>query len=392
MTISPKDWNSFVARLARINETAARKMGQYLQTHGYDNTQALIDYAYGLATKYGEASAALSAEWYDAIAALTRAPVPPAVPAATSTYEEVSHAVIGVVERSQNEDMLSGAVSRLVKQAGADTTVQNALRDRALWAWIPSGDTCAFCLALAANGWQRASRKTLRGNHASHIHANCNCTFAIQFDGKPAYAGYDPDRYREIYDNAAEGDFRDTVNAMRRAQYARDKEEINAQKRIAYGKRVSLEKRTPADVTAEYFANATPGKGSVAVDRGLQFGKHKKELRMAEWIHSTFGGNITVLKESLDFGVKMPDYSWRGKYWDLKTTSTLNATDSAVRKGLKQIAANPGGIILDYGHAAISIPDIQAVVGRRFARGNIGSIDVMIVSNGKAVKIFRYKK
>lgn len=272
MTISSKDWNYFVARLARINETSARKMGQYLQTHGYDNTQALIDYAYGLATKYGEASAALSAEWYDAIAALTRAPVPPAVPAATATYEEVSHAVIGVVERSQNEDMLTGAVSRLVKQAGADTTVQNALRDRALWAWIPSGDTCAFCLALAANGWQRASGKTLRGNHASHIHANCNCTFAIQFDGKPAYAGYDPDRYREIYDNAAGGSAQDKINAMRRAQYARDKDEINAQKRIAYRERTDKTPIIPVEKFTEYALSpqAAPDKAK-AFERALGY-------------------------------------------------------------------------------------------------------------------------
>ena len=94
---------------------------------------------------------------------------------------------------------------------------------------MPQGDTCAFCITLASRGWQRASKKAIRKGHAEHIHAHCDCTYAIRFDSRTNVAGYDPDRYLKMY-NDADGD----INAMRRAQYQENKDEINAQKRKAY--------------------------------------------------------------------------------------------------------------------------------------------------------------
>ena len=120
-------------------------------------------------------------------------------------------------------------VSRLVKRAGADTTLKNAVRDGAEWAWAPHGDTCPFCITLASNGWQKASSKVLKGGHAEHIHANCDCEFAIRFDHSTTVAGYDPEKYLRQY-RAAGSD----VNAMRRIDYAARKDVINAQKRAAY--------------------------------------------------------------------------------------------------------------------------------------------------------------
>lgn len=216
-------------------------MGEYIQRVGYGDTQALIDYAYALATKYGEASAALAAEWYDAIAALMNQIVPPAVPAPTATYDEVSSAVTAVVETSQNPVTAEGVVGRLVKQAGEDTKLQNAARDGALVAFVPQGDTCAFCLMLASRGWEHAGRQMNRSRHAAHIHANCDCSYAITWDPFDSnYASYDPEKYREMYDNAPGGTTRDKLNAMRREFYADNSDEINAQKRSAYTKRIEL--------------------------------------------------------------------------------------------------------------------------------------------------------
>ncbi|MDY5643704.1 MAG: hypothetical protein SPH45_02205, partial [Gemmiger qucibialis] len=134
--------------------------------------------------------------------------------------------------KRQNPANLPNGVRRLVKRAGADTTLHNAIRDGAEWAWVPHGDTCPFCIMLASNGWQKASAKLLKGGHAEHIHANCDCEFAIRFDHKTTVAGYDPDKYLVQY-NAAGGD----INKMRRVQYAANKERINAQKRAAYTER-----------------------------------------------------------------------------------------------------------------------------------------------------------
>ncbi|MBR2697508.1 MAG: hypothetical protein IKE76_02875 [Clostridia bacterium] len=240
-TISQRAWLGFVNRLDRINSAAARAMVQYVNTHGLDDVQGSIDYAYGVATKYGEASAALAAEMYDAIAALMGKVVPAAVPAATASYPEVAQTVVGVLEQSKNTEMLSGAVSRLVKMAGEDTTLQNARRDRALVAWIPNGDTCAFCIALASRGWEFASAKLLKNGHARHVHSNCDCTHAVTWDPFDTnYQSYDPDRYREMYDDAEGRSSQQKINALRREFYAENKDEINAQKRSAYAKRIEL--------------------------------------------------------------------------------------------------------------------------------------------------------
>jgi hypothetical protein len=183
---------------------------------------------------------------YDAIAAASGVAVPLAEPAATASYGEVAKVVQGTMLISKRSDVISGSVGRLVKMAGVDTTMQNALRDGAEWAWIPSGDTCAYCRMLASNGWQKASVKAIKNGHAQHIHNNCDCTYAVRFDGKSTVSGYDPDalyeEYRQARDEAGSGKTRDIVNAMDRKDYKRNRDEINARKRLEYAKRKELEK------------------------------------------------------------------------------------------------------------------------------------------------------
>lgn len=227
MQITANAWNEYITRLSRLNQKAGQLMRQYIDTHGTENTADLIAYAYGLVTKYGEGSAELACQMYDALAEAANAGVPAAEPAEPADYGEVARMVNAT--KSQNPANLPNGVSRLVKRAGADTTLKNAVRDGAEWAWVPHGDTCPFCITLASNGWQKASSKVLKGGHAEHIHANCDCEFAIRFDHNTTVAGYDPDKYLAQY-NAAGGD----INKMRRIDYAARKDAINAQKRAAY--------------------------------------------------------------------------------------------------------------------------------------------------------------
>ena len=230
MQITANAWNEYITRLSRLNQKAGQLMRQYIDTHGTGDADALITYAAALVTKYGEGSAELACQMYDALAEAANAGVPAAEPAEPAGYGEVARMVNAT--KNQNPANLPNGVSRLVKRAGADTTLKNAVRDGAEWAWVPHGDTCPFCITLASNGWQKASSKVLKGGHAEHIHANCDCEFAIRFDHKTTVAGYDPDKYLAQY-NAAGGD----INKMRRVNYAANKERINAQKRAAYAVR-----------------------------------------------------------------------------------------------------------------------------------------------------------
>lgn len=232
MRIPEKAWADYVERLSRLNERAGQLMAQYIERHGTGDAAALADYAHALVVKYGEGSAELACQMYDAMAKAAGAAVAPAAPAEPAGYGEVAR----MVEATRHSPpLLRGGVSRLVKRAGADTTLKNAQRDGAEFAWVPHGDTCPFCLMLASRGWRRAGKKTLQGGHARHIHANCDCEYAVRFDSNTNVAGYDPEKYLAQY-NAANGD----INAMRRAQYAQNKDKINAQKRAAYAQRKLL--------------------------------------------------------------------------------------------------------------------------------------------------------
>lgn len=242
MKISRKDWQKYITLLRKVSNTAADKVAKYINTIDIDSEEgirALLDYSYAVATKYGEGATALACQMYDEIASLSGASVPIAEPAATATYGEVAMSVRGKMMDTLNPDAIGAKVGLLVRRAGMDTTLHNAIRDGAEWAWIPSGDTCPFCLVLASNGWQKASSKVLKGNHADHIHANCDCSFVVRFDNRMDVEGYDPEALYDEYMGAAGGNSTAKINALRRRHYAANKDKINTQKRAAYARRKS---------------------------------------------------------------------------------------------------------------------------------------------------------
>lgn len=245
MKISGKAWAKYISDLRAVNDKAASEMVAFMKTIDFNTDtgrRALLDYAYAISQKYGSAAAELACEMYDSMGILSGMVLDPAVPADLATYGEVAKAVNGTIKFSENLEEIAGSVSRLVKMAGVDTTMNNAIRDGAEWAWIPQGETCAFCITLASRGWQPASRKAMKGGHAEHIHANCDCTYAIRFNSGTDVQGYDPDKYYEMYKDAAPGkNSKAKINAMRREFYAENSEKINEQKRDAYQKQKERE-------------------------------------------------------------------------------------------------------------------------------------------------------
>ena len=252
MTISENMWKDYIARLRNINNHASELMASFLKTHPLDTEEAIIaalEYGYALATKYGEAAATLACMMYEAIAEMSGVVVPAATPAATATFGEVAKQIQGTMKQSSDPEKIASAVGRLVKLAGVDTTVGNAIRDGAEWAWIPHGDTCAFCMMIASNGWRKASKKAIKDGHAFHVHANCDCTYAVRFNENLDVEGYDPDGiYDMMHDVSREenggnaGNWDDMMNAYRRRNYRADKDRINEQKRINYAERKQRQK------------------------------------------------------------------------------------------------------------------------------------------------------
>lgn len=233
MVITQSEWDNYIRLLRQVNERAATDIVSYMRNHLlHDATnnnitlltdeqrKELIDYAYGIVQKYGEASAALSAEMYDAVAVLEGRYIAPAEMAELANYGDVAKAIDGTLKTSQNINEIASAATRWVKMAGADTTLHNAIRDGAECAWVPQGMTCAFCLVLASRGWQRATKKTLKNGHAEHIHSNCDCQYAVRYDSRTDIEGYDPNAYLSMYRHAEGRTPQERINSMRRTAYA----------------------------------------------------------------------------------------------------------------------------------------------------------------------------
>ena len=258
MQITAAQWHKYIEALSTVDKKAGAEMRLFLDSQSLDYSdpetiEMIVKYAYGLSEKYGDAVAELSCQMYDLTAKAQGVNVLAAEPAEVATYGETEKAIRGSLKQSPSGQLLQTVVERLVKQASADTMLKNAKRDGASFAWVPHGDTCPYCLALAAIGWQKAGKTTFNGTHAKHIHAHCDCTYAIDFKGDMEISGYDPDKYRDQFRKMTGDDSLDNddmirmighnakgqsdyeyLNLIRRKNYAKNKDFINAQKRAAY--------------------------------------------------------------------------------------------------------------------------------------------------------------
>ena len=144
------------------------------------------------------------------------------------------------------------------------------------------------------------------------------------------------------------------------------------------------------DVTAEYLASASPGKGSLKEEDGFNKKTHSSELKIAHILIDIFGSDITLLAE--DYSKENPDYVWRGKLWDLKSPNKPGNLGKLIKKGLSQIFSNPGGIVLDISGLTITELKVQGILRERLATSMKSSVDVIIIKNSRLVKVLRYKK
>lgn len=324
--IPSKAWQNYIKKLAKINTRAAGDVVGYMVDHDvstHEGVNALMDYAYAVSTKYGEAAAELSCQMYDAIAIASKAAVPAAEPAATATYGEIAKTIYGTLASTKNPDAIGAAVGRSVKLASVDTMQQNALRDGAEWAWIPSGDSCPFCIMLASRGWKPASKKVIKNGHAEHIHNNCDCTYCVRFDHETTVEGYgDGEEYRAIYkdqegidqsildDMKKQGYDLNTpkgrMAAMRRQHYVNNREYIRAQQNAAYARRNNLPSGAPEFASSsetpsiDYASSHTFAKGDVDLMNALRSGDCQQ-----------VSDAVNTILESEEY--ELPKSNWSGK-------------------------------------------------------------------------------
>lgn len=112
-------------------------MAEWISRHGTEDRKSLIKCANSLVMHYGQEAGALSCRMYDKTVAAQGQNLNEAEMAELPTYGEVAKAINGTLKESSTK--IPGTVARLTKQIGADTTLKNAMRDGAQFAWIPGG-------------------------------------------------------------------------------------------------------------------------------------------------------------------------------------------------------------------------------------------------------------
>ncbi|NKY08936.1 hypothetical protein [Cellulomonas hominis] len=179
---------------------------------------ALVDFVPALVGEYGDAAAAIAADWYEELRATQVGGRFTALAAPGAAGAEVAGSVRWAAGSLFGEDptqaltLLGGAIQRHILYAGRATVRRNVARDAAhpRYARVPSGShTCAFCTMLASRGFVYHDEKLAQhrglGQHQDKFHDNCDCLVVVEFDADAHHiAGYDPDAMYAMYESAAD--------------------------------------------------------------------------------------------------------------------------------------------------------------------------------------------
>ena len=204
---------------------------------------------------------------------------------------------------------------------------------------------------------------------------NCRCTLIAAVDGVDTSDGL-----RRTRDGL--------ISDMTYAQWEASKHGYRGRQLSPY--HMGSEK-SAKDVTKKYIDYAKPRMGKVRYENGYHIKGHKTEIEVANQLRDQFGGKFVLLKESQTPGMKMPDMLWKGKQWEIKSISTEKAADSALRKAIKQIHGNQGGVIFDVADG-IDKQKLIDVLDARATRSKSFNADIIALHNGSVLFSRRYKK
>ena len=148
------------------------------------------------------------------------------------------------------------------------------------------------------------------------------------------------------------------------------------------------------DVTNKYFAAKDRLTGEFVIPEQGVYAKsnHKEEIRIGKILYDSFGGDFRLLGEINKQNIKTADYLWNGKYWELKNISSVNAANNAIRKGLKQITSNPGGLVVWLDSSDITRNILLTEVVYRLYRSATIDTTVIIGRDDEVIHVLEYTK
>lgn len=175
---------------ARIAGLAERDLDRFWATLDLSRPERardqLLDFVPALTTVYGEAAAVVAADWYDELRAaegvrgrFTSVMAAPFAVDAVQARVRFGAAHLFTDTPDAMKPFLSGAVQKYVLQPGRDTVAVSAVEDPVASGWqrVTQGETCRFCVGLAARG---AVYRQESAAFAAHGH--CDCTAVPSWD------------------------------------------------------------------------------------------------------------------------------------------------------------------------------------------------------------------
>lgn len=336
-----------------------------------------------LLSTYTDLSAARAAEFYDASreAQMVRRKYRAVVdsrrdPKATegAIRAIVQFAADGDVERFRREAL--DRVDTEMRRAANQCVAHNAGRDPAkpLYARVPVGETCGFCLMLASFGFQYTSESA-----ASHSHRKCNCRVVPSF-GEATVRGYDPEQmYGRFNDCLSTLGGRDGIRAewdalpkeYRDSYIAKHGNKAGDAFDAYVNKRVSdeIETRDPEWFTTGKIPEITKERGAKPLP---------KERDVSEALAES-GFAVEFIKEVNRNGVKTADARLCGVVWEFKVPESYNGERTVRNQFFKAKGKGTSRLLISCAKNHAPADDVCKWVAETFKKGDYEYIDEVLV-------------
>lgn len=149
---------------------------------------------------------------------------------------------------------------------------------------------------------------------------------------------------------------------------------------------------TVTDITKDFAERHNLG-GKVIFEGNYDKRTHPEEIALAEWLKSSFGGDIVLLSEVKAKGVKNPDCLWDNLNWEYKTISSdkYGTIDKRIHKAYVQIESNPGGMVFDFTDSELLLEGATQMVERSLKQRGKNNFEV-IIKKGDKYKVLKITK
>lgn len=189
-----------------------------------------------LALTHGNASAALSAQWFNYLREQSGANKPySAIPylvgpdldvIPTRIYYDVDSLFGPDPDPNKALAELGDTLDEIILNAGRQTMISATNHDPngPTWVRVPSGEACSFCITVAGASYtSSATARYTDPDELEKFHPNCNCQVVARWNndslGRAGVVRSDMDRFEQLYQAAAEQaestDIRKVTAAMR---------------------------------------------------------------------------------------------------------------------------------------------------------------------------------